>query len=386
MSPIPDALAAFELSADEVHLNHGSFGAVPRVVAARQAEIETEQRSNFHRYYDQVLFEGLESARVAVADWLRADRDGFVFSANASTAMTTALAALDLRPGDQVVTTSQEYPSTYANLRRLAERRRVEVVVADVDGLDDDAAAGTVLDLVGPRTGAVVVSMVTSPWSTLLPVQRLHDGLLGRRATLLVDGAHGPGLLEVDLSRLHSAFFATALHKWACFPRGTGALYVPADHRERAHPLVDAVFADAPRMSERFAWSGTSSSSGFLVAPTVLDVHRAAAEHGWTTAAEKVADELRTGFHELWPDARPVSDPRLRRMVAWSLPGVVEDELRHHLRGRGVWTWLGTVGDQTMIRVSAAWYNTVDDVDRLLGELATFRKQRRSEDARTTRA
>jgi isopenicillin-N epimerase len=367
---------AFDLAEGQVHLNHGSFGAVPRVVAARQDELQQRQRTNFHQFYDRQLFDELESSRVAVSDWLGADQEGFVFTANASAAVATALNCVEVRPGDRVVTTDREYPSTYANLRRLCRRTDAELVVVEVAGLDDAEVVDRIVERVGPRTAAVVVSLVTSPWSTLLPVQPLHEAMVGHRAVLVVDGAHAPGLLDVDLGALHSAFFAVALHKWACFPAGVGGLFVPAEHRDHARPVVDATFADAPRMADRFAWSGTRDYSGVLVAPEVIDVHRTATDRGWTASAEKLAGHIRDQLTEVWPDAVSISDPRVRRMLAWRLPAVAEDDLKTHLRDRGIWTWLGTVEQETVIRVSAAWYNTVEDAERLMDGLATFRKAR----------
>ncbi|HJR37936.1 MAG TPA: aminotransferase class V-fold PLP-dependent enzyme [Nocardioidaceae bacterium] len=373
MEQYVDPRDAFDLAPGTVHLNHGSFGAVPRVAAARQDEIAREQRCNFHRFYDRVLFPLQERARSEVADWLGVDRDGFVFSTNATTAMTTALSCLDLRPGDQVLTTDVEYPSTYANLRRACHASGAELVVVEVDGLDDAALLDRMTAAVGPTTAAVVVSWVTSPWSTILPVRELHDALSGSRAVLVVDAAHVPGLLAVDLAGLVSAFVCLTLHKWACFPRGTGGLFVPATHRDRARPLVDAVFADSPVMTERFAWSGTDDRSGFLVAGEVLEVHRRADELGWTRAAEAVADHARQRFADVWPEAVAVSDPRVRRMLTWRLLQTREDELRAFLRDRDVWTWLGEVDGETHLRLSAAWYNTVDDVERLVDLLGRFR-------------
>ena len=373
MEPYVDPRDAFDLAPGTVHLNNGSFGAVPRVAAARQDEIAREQRCNFHRFYDRVLFPLQERARSEVADWLGVDRDGFVFSTNATTAMTTALSCLDLRPGDQVLTTDVEYPSTYANLRRACHASGAELVVVEVDGLDDAALLDRMTAAVGPTTAAVVVSWVTSPWSTILPVRELHDALSGSRAVLVVDAAHVPGLLAMDLAELGSAFVCLTLHKWACFPRGTGGLFVPSTHRDRARPLVDAVFADSPVMTERFAWSGTDDRSGLLVAAEVLEVHRRADELGWTRAAEAVADHARQRFADVWPEAVAVSDPRVRRMLTWRLLQTREDELRAFLRDRDVWTWLGEVDGETHLRLSAAWYNTVDDVERLVDLLGRFR-------------
>lgn len=373
VDPNLDARAAFDLAPGEVHLNHGSFGAVPHQAAVRQVEIEAVQRRNFHRFYDQVLFGAIDAARLAVADWLGAEADGLVLTRNATTALATAVRCLGLRPGDEVLTTDLEYPSTYANLRRACLEAGAELVMADVAGLDDDEALDRLTARVRPSTAAVVVSQVTSPWSTLLPVERLHEALSGGRPVLVVDGAHVPGLMDVDVSRLGSAFFCTTLHKWACFPRGTGALYVPGSHRDVARPLVDALFADCPKMTDRFAWSGTDVSSGFLVADEVLAVHRFARERGWDEAASLVADHARRRIAEVLPTAVPVSDPRVRRMVTWRLPGIGEPALRTFLRERDVWTWVGTADDETHLRVSAAWYNTFDDVERLAELLEEFR-------------
>ncbi len=374
MEQIVNAQDAFDLAPGQVHLNHGSFGAVPRQVAARQDAIVAEQRRNFHQFYDRSLFGLLEDARVLVADWLGAQREGFVFSRNATTALATAMGCVGLGRDDEVVTTSVEYPSTYANLRRACHRTGADLVVVEVAGLDDAAVLDRLMDAVGPRTAAVVVSHVTSPWSTMLPVGALHDALVGERAVLVVDGAHGPGLVDLDLSTLGSAFFCTTLHKWACFPRGTGGLYVPESHREQARPLVDALFANSATMTERFSWSGTDSYSGFLVAPEVLAVHGAARAQGWTGAAEAVADHARVRMEQVWPDAVPVSDPRVRRMLTWQLPDVAEAELKAFLRDQHMWTWLGTASGDTHMRVSAAWYNTVEDVEKLMGLLERFHR------------
>ncbi|HET6625176.1 MAG TPA: aminotransferase class V-fold PLP-dependent enzyme [Nocardioidaceae bacterium] len=376
MERYADPRDAFDLATGQVHLNHGSFGAVPMHVTARQDEIVREQRRNFHEFYDRALFGLLEESRLAVADWLGVAREGFVFSPNATTALATALSCLDLGPGDEVVTTSVEYPSTYANLRRRCRETGTELVVVDVEGLDDAALVDRILASVSPATAAVVVSAVTSPWATLLPVRALHDALSDVRAVLVVDGAHVPGLVEVDLAAMDTAFFCTTLHKWACFPRGTGGLYVPASHRERARPLVDALFAGSAVMTERFAWSGTADHSGVLVARQVLDVHATAAKSGWSEAAEAVADHARKRVEEAWPEAVPVSDPRVRRMCTWRLPRVDETELATFLRERGVWTWLGRPGGHAHLRLSAAWYNTDDDVERLVDLLRRFRAAR----------
>jgi isopenicillin-N epimerase len=376
MATASSARDLFDLSVDETHLNHGSFGAVPMTAVRRQVELQERQRLNFHRFYDRELFDLLEGSRRQVAGWLGAPEAGLVLERNASASMATAIAALELRPGDRLVTSDLEYPSTLANLRRAGHRAGAEIEVVSIRGLDPAEAAARLLSTVDGSTAAVVVSHVTSPWSTVVDVVAVHDGLREHRATLVVDGAHGAGLVEVDLSRMREAFYCLTLGKWMCFPRGTGALVVPESHRALAQPLVGTVFSSSPHLIERFSWAGTADATGFLVAEEVLAVHDRARVSAWDAAAEAVADHARVRVAEVLADAETVSHPQVRRMATWRLPGIDADRLATTLRDRGVWTWVGQAagptGPETMLRVSAGWYNTEEDVERLavaLGEL-----------------
>lgn len=374
MTTASSARDLFDLEADETHLNHGSFGAVPMTAARRQADLQERQRRNFHRFYDRELFGLLDDSRRQVARWLGAPEAGLVLERNASASMATAIGALQVRAGDRLVTSDLEYPSTVANLRRAGQRAGAEIEVVSIRGLDPSQASARLLAAVSGSTAAVVVSHVTSPWSTMIDVAAVHDGLRGHRATLVVDGAHGAGLVEVDLARMPEAFYCLTLGKWMCFPRGTGALVVPESHRSLTAPLVGTVFSSSSDLVERFSWSGTADATGFLVAEEVLAVHERARSDGWIEAAEQVADRARVRVAEVLPRAEPVSDPQVRRMVTWRVPGLSADRLAATLRDRGVWTWVGQAtgptGPETMLRVSAGWYNTEQDVDRLAAALA----------------
>lgn len=353
--------AEFDLDPTDVHLNHGSFGAVPRTVRAEQEALRARMDRGFDRFYADELRELLERSRRAVAGWLDADPDGLVQVPNATTAVWTALQALRLAPGDRVVTTTHEYAATDAMLDHLAARG-VEVV---------RVPAERVLEAVDAATRCVLVSHVTSPWGEVRPVAALHDALAGSGVELVVDGAHGPGLSPVALRRLPSAWYAATLAKWSCFPRGAGALAVPGAHRDSVQPTPISLGGHDPGLAERFAWTGTRDLTPQLVGDAVVAFHARAAAAGWVERAEALAAWSREQVLAAVPTALVLSDPALTRMTTYSLEGA--DGLAAALRSAGVWTWTRADGERpgrTLLRVSIALYSDAADVEALLAVLA----------------
>ena len=123
-----------------------------------------------------------------------------------------------------------------------------------------------------PRTRFAIVSHVTSPTALVLPIDAIVRELDRRGVDTLVDAAHAPGMVEVDLGRLAAAYWTANAHKWLCAPKGVGMLHVRADLRARVHPLVvshgrNADRPDRSRLRLEFDWTGTGDPSGILVAP-----------------------------------------------------------------------------------------------------------------------
>jgi isopenicillin-N epimerase len=256
--------ALWTLEPDVAYLNHGAFGATPRPVLEEQARwrarLEAQPFDFLFRHYD----EHVDAARAAVAAFLGADPEGLAFVPNATTGVATVLRSLGIGPGDSVVLTDHTYPAVEIAVRALGALP----VLVPVD-LDEPDVAGVVLAAVDERTRLVVVDAVTSVTAFVMPFAAVVAGCRRLGVPCLVDAAHAPGMLPVDLRTLDPDYWTGNLHKWCCAPKGAAVLYVREALRESVHPLVPSHGWGLGYRAE-FDWCGTHDASAWLSAPAAL--------------------------------------------------------------------------------------------------------------------
>jgi isopenicillin-N epimerase len=292
---MPTAPRSFwTLDPEVAFLNHGSYGACAIPVLEAQARWRVRMEREPVRFFKRD-FEGLlDGAREAVARFVNADPEGLAFVANATTGVNAVLGSLDLGPGDEVVTTDHVYPACRNALDHVAGRRRVRVVVAPVPfplagpGDVEDA----VLRAVGPRTRLALLDHVTSPTGLVFPIERLVRRLAERGVDALVDGAHAPGMLALDLRSLGAAYYTGNLHKWVAAPKGSAFLHVRADRREGVRPPVISHGWASPRTDRsrfllEFGWTGTDDPSAWLATPDAIAFLGGLLPGGWTALRER---------------------------------------------------------------------------------------------------
>ena len=268
----PEVRALWPLEPTVAHVNHGSYGAVPTPVLEEQQSWRDRMETNPLRFLRRELPAALVAARAEVAGFLGAGPTSLAFVHNATSGASTVLAAFPLEAGDAVLLTDHAYGAVRIAAERFAPDRgaRVDSVHLPLTA-EDDEVVDAVLGAVHERTRLVVLDQVTSPTARRLPLVRLVPALQERGVAVLVDGAHAPGMLAVDLDRLGADFFVGTLHKWCCAPRGTGVLLAAERWRPLLRPLV-ASWGEDEGFPLAFDDTGTEDPSAWLSAPRALRV------------------------------------------------------------------------------------------------------------------
>jgi isopenicillin-N epimerase len=269
-------------------LNHGSFGATPRPVLEAQQSWRLQLEHEPVRFMVERLEPALDVARAAVGEFVGADPDDLAFVTNATTGVNTVLRSLTFEPGDELLTTDHEYNAVRNTMEVVAERCGARVVVAKVPFPIDspDAAVAAVLEAVTPRTRLAVLDHVTSATALVLPLAQVVGRLAERGIDTLVDGAHAPGMVELDVAGLGAAYYTGNLHKWVCAPKGAAFLWVRRDRRDDIRPLVISHGANSPRRDRsrfrlEFDWVGTGDPTAWLAVPAAIDFGASLFDGGW---------------------------------------------------------------------------------------------------------
>jgi len=375
------ALSDWPLDPEVVYLNHGAFGSCPRPV---QQTADT-LRGRFERAPMQFVMRDAESlidaARAAAAPLMGADGEDLVFVQNATTAVCTVLASLPIRPGDELLVTDHAYNACRNALNLHARRTGMSVVVARVPfpcaGPDEVVAA--VLGAVTARTRLALLDHVSSPTALLFPIAELVRALTARGVDTLIDGAHAPGMVPVDLRTLGATYYAANLHKWCGVPKTAAVLYVRRDRQADLHPLVIGHGANSPRTDRsrfllEFDWIGTHDPSAAMSLPAALQYMGGLLPGGLPALRDRNHD-LAVRARALLMDALDIQAPCPAEMLgamatlplpattSMSAPVLYEALWRKHRIEAPVFDW--PAPGRPMLRVCAQIYNDLQQYQRL---------------------
>lgn len=382
--------ALWVLDPQVIFLNHGSFGACPRAVLERQRDLRERLERGPVQFLLRELEGRLDEARGVLAQFLGADKASLVFTANATEGVNTVLRSLEFKPDDELLVTDQEYNACRNALNSAAGRAGAKVTVAPVPFplKSPDEAVEAVISRVNSRTRIALVDHVTSQTGMVLPIARIVKELDARGVDTLVDGAHAPGMVPLNLREIGAAYYAGNCHKWLCAPKTAGFLHVRADRQKLIHPLSISHGANSPRTDRsrfelEFGWTGTiDPTSRLCVAESVRHVG-SLLPGGWPEVMARnraLALAAREVLCRALKMEAPCPEECIGSLASVPLPDAKEkpepplylDALQDRLRnGPGIEVpviyW--PAYPKRLLRISAQLYNSLPQYEKLAGAI-----------------
>ncbi len=365
------------LDPDVAYLNHGAFGALPRVVGEAASGLRAEMEGNPANLMARRLPGMLDDIRNQVAALLHADPAGSTFVGNATAGTATVLTALgsDLGPGDEVLTTDHRYGAVGVQLETLADRTGASIVTAHVP-LDIATRADVVAALaerVTAHTKLLVIDSIASASGFVFPLAEIIPAMHDLGIPVVVDAAHAPGQLDVDLEALGADFWVGNLHKWVSSPRAAAILNVAPKWRDRVRPLVPSHHF-AKGYQPAFDWTGTFDPIPILAIPAALAFW---AEFGWDemrATQRAIVDDGAARVAKALGTTAPAADDFRAAMRVIELPVTLDVERAYDVEAvlsaeHKVEVSLMSLHARSYVRVCGQVYNTPSDYDRLAAAL-----------------
>lgn len=306
----------FLLKPDIVFLNHGSFGATPIPVFERyqhwQRELERQPVEFLGRKAKELLYQ----SRAALAEYLHTQPANLVYVTNATTGLNIIARSLNLSCEDEVLSTDHEYGALDRTWRFLSQKRGFKYINQPIN-LPVQNQEQIITDLwrgVTPRTKVIFISHITSPTALIFPIQVICELAREKGISTIVDGAHAPGQIDLNLEKIGADFYVGNLHKWLCAPKGSAFIYARPEVQELIEPLIVSWGwqSDTPGESpfiDYLEWNGTRDISAFLAVPDAIEFQY---QLGWDKLRLRCHDlasmarssiEMVTGIPALYPDS-----------------------------------------------------------------------------------
>jgi isopenicillin-N epimerase len=360
------------LDPDFLSVNHGSFGATPRVVLAAQQEWQRRMETQTGRFFSRTLPPALRHAAERLAAFIGADGQDVAFVENATVGCNAVLRSLPLTGGDEILVLTHGYGAVRNAVRYVAERTGARMTEAQVPFPRPDAEAivAAVAAALTDRTKLAVIDHITSPSALVLPLQRIVAACHDAGVPVLVDGAHGPGQVALDMRALGADWYVGNCHKWLCAPKGCGFLWAAPERQAGLHPVTISHGFGGGFLAE-FDWIGTRDCSAWLCVDAAIDFH-----------ARLGGEALRARNIALAADAASLLSRRLNTeigidgalagamgLVKLPLSGPVTQErsqlFRAKLMDAGTDAPTHVIDDALWLRLSAHAYNEIADYERL---------------------
>ena len=373
----------FLIDPQVIFLNHGSFGAYPRLVFEEYQTWQIRLEQQPVQFLGTELDNYLHHSREVLGEYIHASANDIVYIPNATYGVNIVARSLNLLPGDEILLSSHEYGAcnyTWDFISRktgaVCNIQMIKLPVTSPEEIADELWCG-----VTPRTKVIFISHITSPTSLSLPVQQICKRARDAGIITVIDGAHAPGQLNLDLSSIQADFYVGNCHKWMLSPKGAGFLYARPDIQNLIEPLIvswgyQSSFT-SPRESkfiDYLQWSGTKDPAAALAVPAAIAFMR---EYDWDTVRARCHHILHDAIKRICEQTTllplyPLESDFYHQMGTIPIPQVRElNELKYCLYTEykieiPCIEW----NHQHYLRLSVQGYNSEEDLEILIDALS----------------
>lgn len=309
-------------------LNHGSFGATPAHVLAAQHDWQARMESQPVRFMTETLPAALRDAAETLGRFLGTAGERIALVDNATTGVQAVLESQAWRAGDELVIANHAYPAIRQGVDALAAQRGVRVVEAVIPFplRRREEIAEAYRAALSPRTRLVVVDHIFSPLALVTPLAQVIEPCRQRGIPVLVDGAHAPGMLALDLDALGADWYVGNCHKWLLSAKGCAFVYAAGGAAAQVHPLVVSLNR-GKGFPHEFDWQGTRDYSAWLSVTAAIDFLHALGVDRYRTYLDRLAHEVAATLADAWDIAPPAPADAFAAMATLPLPVPVNGEV-----------------------------------------------------------
>jgi len=370
----------FLLDPDITFLNHGSYGACPKPVFKEYQDWQQKLENQPVQFMTNQVYSAMEKSRESMSQFVGCGEEELVFFQNPTTAVTNVIYNLDLKPGDEVLMSNHEYGALVRAWKMWGKKTGVKIIQQDIsmpvtteENFIEDFWTG-----VTDQTKVIFLSHITSSTALIFPIEKIIKLAKEQNILTIIDGAHVPAHIPLNIHELGCDFYTGACHKWLCAPKGSSFLFVKKEHQDWIKPVVVSWGKDGddPTPSEfiqNFQWQGTRDMSAFLTIPTAINFYIKEIKP-YQAACKKIIQDTYSEFSSVL-NTEPISAGRewLAQLVAHPLPKNIPSNLKKRLWEEyqieiPVFEW----NRQEFVRVSIQIYNTQKDVDLLMSALRSL--------------
>ena len=367
----------FMLDPDIIHLNHGSYGSCPKPIFNSHIKWQKTLELNPTKHLGFDLYNYLEKSRKALSNYVHCNKDDIVYFPNPSTALNTVIKSLDLKPGDEILSSNHEYGALDKTWNYMSKKKGIKYIQTSIPLplLSEEDFINRFIDNITSKTKIIFLSHITSSTGLIFPVKEICKIAKERNIISIIDGAHVPGHIELNIKDLDPDIYTGACHKWMCSPKGTAFLYVNKNLQNIIEPLVISwgYESDNPGTSQfldYLEWQGTNDMSSYLTIPDTINFLE---KNNWENIAKKCRELnlwARNEINQLLK-IEPISNDKFLGQMS-SIPmqssDIIQDQIDFYLNYKIQIPFIKW-HNKEFFRISIQVYNSKKDIVKLLEAL-----------------